>query len=45
MGSLDTPTKRFVLTYFNLAIIIILFVAAIALLCCWAFIPHISIVS
>ena len=43
MRSLEKPAERFVLTYFNLAIIFIVFAAIIALLCCWAFIPHIPI--
>ena len=40
MDSDEQPTEQRVLAFLNLAIIFLLLLAAMAVVCCWAFIPH-----
>ncbi len=44
MSTKEKPSTGLVLSYLNLAIIAMLFLAALASFCCWAFIPHVPIV-
>ncbi len=44
MSTEDHSNTGLVLSYLNLAIIVMLFLAALASFCCWAFIPHVPIV-
>ncbi len=40
MDSDEQPTEQRVLASLNLAMIFLLLLAAMAVFCCWAFIPH-----
>lgn len=44
MSTEEKEATGLVLSYLNLAIIALLFLAALASFCCWAFIPHVPTV-